>query len=149
MNIWDILWPIGSFCVHLVHYFCVWYHVPRKIWHPCVWPNICRIITLYLQTVLQGVLHRKRLHCSLNQFLLVCSISGRLVGLILVLVAALTPTVLNRMDPWDIKTYPRNWFYESPLRPKTFRANFLPWVLGRISISENIHLLVRLFLTEI
>jgi hypothetical protein len=24
----------NSFCVHLVHFFLFWYHVPRKIWQP-------------------------------------------------------------------------------------------------------------------
>jgi hypothetical protein len=24
----------GTFCVHLVHFFRFWYHVPRKIWQP-------------------------------------------------------------------------------------------------------------------
>jgi hypothetical protein len=34
MEIWDILWPFGTFCIHLVHFFPFWYHVPRKIWQP-------------------------------------------------------------------------------------------------------------------
>jgi hypothetical protein len=34
MAIWDILWPFGTFCIHLVHFFPFWYHVPRKIWQP-------------------------------------------------------------------------------------------------------------------
>jgi hypothetical protein len=34
MDIWVILWPFGTFRVHLVHYFWFWYHVPRKIWQP-------------------------------------------------------------------------------------------------------------------
>jgi hypothetical protein len=25
----------STFCVHLVHFFWFWYHVPRKIWQPC------------------------------------------------------------------------------------------------------------------
>jgi hypothetical protein len=29
MDIWDI----GTFCVHLVHFFQFWYH-PAKIWQP-------------------------------------------------------------------------------------------------------------------
>jgi hypothetical protein len=33
-DIWDILWPFGTFCVHLVHFFLFWYHIPRKIWQP-------------------------------------------------------------------------------------------------------------------
>jgi hypothetical protein len=32
VNIWDILWPFGTFCVHLVHFFWYWYLAPRKIW---------------------------------------------------------------------------------------------------------------------
>jgi hypothetical protein len=32
MEIWDILWPFGTFCIHLVHFLRVWYHVPIKIW---------------------------------------------------------------------------------------------------------------------
>jgi hypothetical protein len=31
----DVLWPFGTFCVHLVHFFRFWYNVPRKIWQPC------------------------------------------------------------------------------------------------------------------
>jgi hypothetical protein len=34
-DIWDILWPFGTFCVDLVHFFRFWYHVPRQIWQPC------------------------------------------------------------------------------------------------------------------
>jgi hypothetical protein len=34
MDICDILWLFGTFCVHLVHFFRFWYHVPRKIWQP-------------------------------------------------------------------------------------------------------------------
>jgi hypothetical protein len=34
MEIWDILWPFGIFCIHLVHFFRFWYHVQRKIWQP-------------------------------------------------------------------------------------------------------------------
>jgi hypothetical protein len=30
----DILWPFGTFCVLLVHFFWFWFHVPRKIWQP-------------------------------------------------------------------------------------------------------------------
>jgi hypothetical protein len=30
-NIREIIRPFGSFCVHLVHFFRFWYHVPRKI----------------------------------------------------------------------------------------------------------------------
>jgi hypothetical protein len=46
-----IFWPFGIFyghlgyfmtiwciCVHLVHFFLFWYHVPRKIWQPCPKP---------------------------------------------------------------------------------------------------------------
>jgi hypothetical protein len=29
-NIWDTLWPLGTFCVHLVIFFRFGYHVPRK-----------------------------------------------------------------------------------------------------------------------
>jgi hypothetical protein len=36
MEIWDILRPSGTFCAHLVHFFRFWYHVPRKIWQPCL-----------------------------------------------------------------------------------------------------------------
>jgi hypothetical protein len=28
------LWLFDTFCVHLVHFFPFWYHVPRKIWQP-------------------------------------------------------------------------------------------------------------------
>jgi hypothetical protein len=34
-DIWDILWPLGTYCAHLVHFFLFWYHAPRKIWQPC------------------------------------------------------------------------------------------------------------------
>jgi hypothetical protein len=34
MAIWEILWPLGTFCVHLVHFFQSWYNAPRKIWQP-------------------------------------------------------------------------------------------------------------------
>jgi hypothetical protein len=30
-NIRDVLWPFGTFCVQLVHFFRFWYHVPKKI----------------------------------------------------------------------------------------------------------------------
>jgi hypothetical protein len=36
MDIWEILWPFGKVCFHLVHFFRFWYHVPRKIWQPCL-----------------------------------------------------------------------------------------------------------------
>jgi hypothetical protein len=35
IDIWNIWWPFGTFCVHLVHFFQLWYHAPRKIWQPC------------------------------------------------------------------------------------------------------------------
>jgi hypothetical protein len=35
MDIWYILSPFGTFCVHFVHFFWFGYHVPRKIWQPC------------------------------------------------------------------------------------------------------------------
>jgi hypothetical protein len=38
MGLWDILWPFLTFCVHLIHFFRFWYHVPRKIWQPCAAP---------------------------------------------------------------------------------------------------------------
>jgi hypothetical protein len=41
-DIWDILWPFGTFCVHLVHFSRFWYYVPRKIWQPCFPPSRCR-----------------------------------------------------------------------------------------------------------
>jgi hypothetical protein len=28
-DIWDILWPFGAFCVHLVHFVCILYIFPR------------------------------------------------------------------------------------------------------------------------
>jgi hypothetical protein len=34
MDIWDFLLPFDTVCVHLVHFFLFWYHVPRKIWQP-------------------------------------------------------------------------------------------------------------------
>jgi hypothetical protein len=34
MTIWDILWPFGTLCVHLVHFVRLRCHVPRKIWQP-------------------------------------------------------------------------------------------------------------------
>jgi hypothetical protein len=33
-DIWDILRPFGTICVHLVHFFRFWYHASRKIWQP-------------------------------------------------------------------------------------------------------------------
>jgi hypothetical protein len=33
-NIWDILSPFGTFCVHLLHFFPLWCQVPTKIWQP-------------------------------------------------------------------------------------------------------------------
>jgi hypothetical protein len=33
-EIWEILWPFGRFCVHLVHFSGFLYHVPGKIWQP-------------------------------------------------------------------------------------------------------------------
>jgi hypothetical protein len=33
-DIWNIIWPLVTFCVHLVNYFPFWYYVPRKIWQP-------------------------------------------------------------------------------------------------------------------
>jgi hypothetical protein len=35
MDIWDILWPFGTYWAHLVHFFLFWYHAPWKIWQPC------------------------------------------------------------------------------------------------------------------
>jgi hypothetical protein len=43
MAIWNILrtfgifyvWPFGTFCVDLVHFFRFWYHAPWIIWQPC------------------------------------------------------------------------------------------------------------------
>jgi hypothetical protein len=35
-DIWDILWPFGTFSVNLVPCFQFWYHAPRKIWQPCI-----------------------------------------------------------------------------------------------------------------
>jgi hypothetical protein len=37
-NIWDILWPFGTYCAHLVHFFLFWYHTPREIWQPWCGP---------------------------------------------------------------------------------------------------------------
>jgi hypothetical protein len=34
MDIWDILLPFGTFCIHLVHFFRLWYHVPKKSGNP-------------------------------------------------------------------------------------------------------------------
>jgi hypothetical protein len=34
LTIWYIFCSFGTFCVHLVHFFRFWYHVPRKIWQP-------------------------------------------------------------------------------------------------------------------
>jgi hypothetical protein len=42
MTSWYILWPIGTFCVHLVHFFRFWYHVSRKIWQPWAFPTKMR-----------------------------------------------------------------------------------------------------------
>jgi hypothetical protein len=42
MDIWDILWPFGTFCVHLVHFFQFWCHAPRKIWQPCIRLQSCQ-----------------------------------------------------------------------------------------------------------
>jgi hypothetical protein len=38
MDIWDILFPFGTFCVHLVHYFRFWYHAPKKSGDHGAWP---------------------------------------------------------------------------------------------------------------
>jgi hypothetical protein len=48
MAIWNILWPFGIFCGHLVYFVTIWYIsrafgtfspfwyvIPRKIWQPC------------------------------------------------------------------------------------------------------------------
>jgi hypothetical protein len=35
MDVWDILLPFGTFCVHFGTFFQFWYHAPRKIWQPC------------------------------------------------------------------------------------------------------------------
>jgi hypothetical protein len=35
LDIWDIVWPFGAFCINLVHFFRFWYNVARKIWQPC------------------------------------------------------------------------------------------------------------------
>jgi hypothetical protein len=32
------IWPFGTFCIHFVHFFRFWYHVPRKIWQLCSLP---------------------------------------------------------------------------------------------------------------
>jgi hypothetical protein len=34
-DIWDILLPFGTFCVHMVDFFRFGYHAPRNIWQPC------------------------------------------------------------------------------------------------------------------
>jgi hypothetical protein len=33
-SIWNILWPLVTFCVHLLHFIWFWCPVPRKIWQP-------------------------------------------------------------------------------------------------------------------
>jgi hypothetical protein len=33
-DIRDILWPLGKFCGHLVHFILFWDHAPRKLWQP-------------------------------------------------------------------------------------------------------------------
>jgi hypothetical protein len=38
-DICDILWSLGTICVHLADFFRFWYHVPRKIWQP--WLRLC------------------------------------------------------------------------------------------------------------
>jgi hypothetical protein len=43
MAIWYNLWPFGIVCVHLVHFFQFWYHVPRKLWQP--WLRDTKIIS--------------------------------------------------------------------------------------------------------
>jgi hypothetical protein len=35
MDIWDLLCPFDTLCVHLEHFFLFWYHAPRKIWQDC------------------------------------------------------------------------------------------------------------------
>jgi hypothetical protein len=31
LNKWDILWPFGTFWVHLVHFSAFWYHAPKNL----------------------------------------------------------------------------------------------------------------------
>jgi hypothetical protein len=38
-EVWEILWPFGTFCIHLVHFPGFWYHEPIKIWQLCVEPQ--------------------------------------------------------------------------------------------------------------
>jgi hypothetical protein len=45
-DIWDILWPFGSFCVYLVHFAPFWYFGPRKIWQPCL-PVVASVLNVY------------------------------------------------------------------------------------------------------
>jgi hypothetical protein len=33
-DIWGILWPFGTFSVHLVYFFQFWQHEQRTIWQP-------------------------------------------------------------------------------------------------------------------
>jgi hypothetical protein len=35
-DIWDILWPFGTYCVNSLHLFQFWYNVSRKSGNPAV-----------------------------------------------------------------------------------------------------------------
>jgi hypothetical protein len=59
IGIWDILWPFGTFCVPLVHFFRFWHHVPRTIWQPS-----CQLSWRLFESCCLA--SREYLNCSLN-----------------------------------------------------------------------------------
>jgi hypothetical protein len=54
MTIWDILWPFGTLCVHLVHFYRLWCHAPRKIWQLCMQ-------IYHLETLVTALINKKYL----------------------------------------------------------------------------------------
>jgi hypothetical protein len=47
-EIWEMLWPFGTFCGDLVHFSRFWYHAPRKIWQAWFWRNLLKVSTSFV-----------------------------------------------------------------------------------------------------
>jgi hypothetical protein len=58
MDIWDILWPFGTFLCSFGNFFQLWYHAPRKIWQ--------------LSIAMKSSLHIKESNFPINNFIEDC-----------------------------------------------------------------------------
>jgi hypothetical protein len=63
--IWEILWPFGTFFVHMVHFLQSWYHAPRKIWQP--WLQASRIVYIFALPFVQKLVQCWFFHFLLNK----------------------------------------------------------------------------------